>query len=360
MHAPQEDRGHRVGLPRATWVLLLVFFFAAAAFALLLASGKAAPRVVPADSPVGYEPTENKAGPLPPDSTGFLASLAAKHSMSPAVVSALPMPTAETKDASAFIASDWHALRGSDQKELSFVKDPLDADGGLVLQMEYPKGSYSGSETGGVGNMQLAVYAEGQNRAITSYEVGFNKGFDFVKGGKLPGMYGGDTNAHCTGGQNSPSCFSLRLMWRQKGAGEIYAYMPTYPTFCSDAAGTDTVYCHSDGFGASIHRGAFIFEAGGWNKVTQVVILNSEPDVANGYLALYAGEKLAIELSDVVFRVNTTVTITAMTFSTFFGGSSTDYAATADCWSYFRNFRFYSGREASSATGANVQASYGE
>lgn len=52
-----------------------------------------------------------------------------------------------------------------------------------------------------------------------------------------------------------------------------------------------------------------------WTQVTQVVILNSEPDLANGYLALYAGEKLAIELTDVVFRVNTTVTATAMTFS---------------------------------------------
>lgn len=46
-----------------------------------------------------------------------------------------------------------------------------------------------------------------------------------------------------------------------------------------------------------------------------MVILNSEPDLANGYLALYAGEKLAIELTDVVFRVNTTVTATAMMFS---------------------------------------------
>jgi hypothetical protein len=184
--------------------------------------------------------------------------------MSPAAVPTLPMPTAETKDAGAFIASDWHALKGTDQKDLSFVKNPLDSAGDIVLQMEYPKGSYSGSDSGGVGGLQLAVYGEGQNRAILSYEVrnldspslshgesqlirvrqvGFNKGFDFVKGGKLPGLYGGDTNAHCTGGQNSETCFSLRrehhrlrltgavtitlmtlfphaVMWRQDGQGE--------------------------------------------------------------------------------------------------------------------------------------------
>lgn len=115
--------------------------------------------------------------------------------------------------------------------------------------------------------------------------------------------------------------------------------------------------------------------------MTEVVILNSEPHIANGYLALYAGEDLAIELPNVVFRVNNTVTVTAFTFSSefreprghrkryvadadsafptaFFGGSSPDYAATADCWSYFRNFQFFSGEEASSAQGASVQATH--
>ncbi|KAG0662001.1 hypothetical protein C6P46_003706 [Rhodotorula mucilaginosa] len=283
--------------------------------------------------------------------------------MSPAAVPTLPMPTAETKDAGAFIASDWHALKGTDQKDLSFVKNPLDSAGDIVLQMEYPKGSYSGSDSGGVGGLQLAVYGEGQNRAILSYEVGFNKGFDFVKGGKLPGLYGGDTNAH--------------FMWRQDGQGEVYAYIPTYPKFCSESAGSKSVYCHSDGFGSELQPSSnptrcrradtesewASSQHTSWGFCFQgqkVVILNSEPDLANGYLALYAGEKLAIELTDVVFRVNTTVTATAMMFSTFFGGSSADYAATADCWSYFRNFQFFSGDEASSDQGAVVKASYGD
>ncbi|GAA5992693.1 hypothetical protein JCM10908_006883 [Rhodotorula pacifica] len=374
LRAIQDEERSDVGLPKATWLLLVVLFLAAAALALLLASGKAAPTAdgqaaVPATSPSASSgefsegtssATRSQKSPAATVTTGFLASLAAKHSMSPAIVSSLPMPTAEAKTAGSYIASDWHALKGTDQKELSFVKDPLDSSGAIVLQMAYPKGSYSGSDTGGVGNMQLAVYGQGKNRAILSYEVGFNKDFDFVKGGKLPGLYGGDTNAHCTGGKNDQSCFSLRLMWRQKGAGEIYAYMPTYPKFCSDGPGTDKIYCHSDGFGASIHRGAFTFKSGVWNQVTQVVVLNSKPDLANGYLALYAGEELAIELTDVVFRVNTSVTATAMTFSTFFGGSSADYAATNDCWSYYRNFRFFSGDEASAADGATVQASYGD
>ncbi|XP_050413617.1 uncharacterized protein LOC126828082 [Patella vulgata] len=40
-------------------------------------------------------------------------------------------------------------------------------------------------------------------------------------GGKLPGLFG-----DCSGGRHSTTCFSARLMWREKGDGEIYVYMP--------------------------------------------------------------------------------------------------------------------------------------
>lgn len=64
----------------------------------------------------------------------------------------------------------------------------------------------------------------------------------------------------------------------------VYAYIPSYPEFCSDGPGAKSIYCHSEGFGgeprfaplqqgstqliesgnilASIHRGAFTFEPG--------------------------------------------------------------------------------------------------
>ncbi|BGP54683.1 hypothetical protein JCM8202_003190 [Rhodotorula sphaerocarpa] len=270
------------------------------------------------------------------------------------------MPTAPLQTAGPFIGSHWNARTSTDLPALSFIRDPLDdSDGGTIVQMEYPKGSYSGTDMGGVGNLQLGVFAPGQDRAIMSYEVGFSRGFDFVKGGKLPGLFGGDVDAHCTGGKNSEACFSLRLMWREQGAGEIYAYIPTYLGFCSEGPGPDEVFCHSDGFGASIHRGSFTFKAGSWNQVTQVVVLNYPPETANGYLALYFEGELAMELKNVVFRTNESVTVSSLIFSTFFGGSSSDYAATSDCDSYFRNFRFWQGSAANSAPGPTVQASYG-
>lgn len=96
-----------------------------------------------------------------------------------------------------------------------------------------------------------------------------------------------------------------------------------------------------------------------WNRITQVAILNSEPETANGYLALWHGEELAIELKNVVFRLNMSVAVSALTFSTFFGGSGADWAATADCWTYFRNFIFFEGDDAAGSKGAKVKAEFG-
>lgn len=79
-------------------------------------------------------------------------------------------------------------------------------------------------------------------------QVAFSKYFDFVNGGKLPGLYGG--SGTCSGGTHGPACFSIRLMWRSEGEGEgafarrvssqrtlltdflpVYAYIPEYDGF---------------------------------------------------------------------------------------------------------------------------------
>lgn len=165
--------------------------------------------------------------------TDFLAALASSFSMTPAAVSSLPMPSSALPSSSAansYIQEAWSVKKGSGP--LSFVEDPLEGGGGLVLEVDYPKGSYSGAKdvVAGVGNMQMAVFGKSKQRTIVSYEVrilslsssskskglrsllqvGFSAGFDFVKGGKLPGLFGGDSESGCTGGRASESCFSTR------------------------------------------------------------------------------------------------------------------------------------------------------
>ncbi|BGP14957.1 hypothetical protein JCM10213v2_002912 [Rhodosporidiobolus nylandii] len=274
----------------------------------------------------------------------FLASLAQKYSMTPVATSSLAMPSSAIASPSAamsWIKDTWKPIKG-DSDYISFPTDPLDSSNEeVVMQVEYEKGSYS-SGKGGVMNLQMGV--------------GFNEGFDFVKGGKLPGLYGGDPASFCTGGTGSEKCFSLRLMWRENGQGEVYAYIPQYPGQCSEDDSSSTAYCHGAD-GISFERGSFTFQAGVYNTVTEVAILNSDIDTANGVLALYAGETLAFELTDVVFRVNSSVQFSAFAISSFFGGSTDDYAASAECYSYFRQMRFWEGDDASTESGATVTAS---
>ncbi|BGP47070.1 hypothetical protein JCM10450v2_002922 [Rhodotorula kratochvilovae] len=272
-----------------------------------------------------------------PIATGFLDSLASSFSLTPAALSTFAMPSSAIPSASAansYIQDSWSRIKGSGET-LSFVEDPLDGDGGIVLEVDYPKGSYTGSsDNAGVGNMQMAVFGEGKQRAMVSYDVGFNEGFDFVKG----------------------------VMWRENGAGEVYAYIPTYDGQCTEGVSASSISCHTND-GVSINRGSFTFEAGSWNTVTEVAILNSDPSPdgeANGVLALYAGETRAIYLENVVFRTNASVVLNAFIFSTFFGGSTESYAATADCSTYYRNVRFWEGDDASTVTGETVQAGIGE
>ncbi|GAA5989363.1 hypothetical protein JCM11641_004199 [Rhodosporidiobolus odoratus] len=287
----------------------------------------------------------------------FLESLASKYSMTTAAMPSLPLPSSAIPSPSAamsYIKESWNVIKGASDY-ISFVKDPLDSNAEeAVLQIEYPKGSYSGG-TGGVGNLQTGVFGTGKNRAMISYDVGFSEGFDFVKGGKLPGGYGGDPASLCTGGSPSAACFSLRLMWRADGAGEAYAYIPQYDGQCSDDGGSDSAYCHGAD-GVSFDRGSFTFAAGAYNTVTEVAILNSAIDKANGVLAVYAGETLAFEKKDIVFRINESVQFSAFAISSFFGGSTTDYATPADAYTYYRNMRFWEGDDTSSEDGSTVKA----
>ena len=72
-----------------------------------------------------------------------------------------------------------------------------------------------------------------------SYDVQFEEGFDFVKGGKLPGLFGGEGN---TGGgiPTGMDGFSARMMWRGNGRVVQYVYYPDQPEhFGHDMPWTD-------------------------------------------------------------------------------------------------------------------------
>ena len=95
-----------------------------------------------------------------------------------------------------------------------------------MLQVFYPKGSVNPKSKPQGGSQFYAAPLDLRHaRSVTfAYSVFFPSDFEWVKGGKLPGLYGGRTG--CSGGDAADDCFSTRMMWRKGGAGELYLVRP--------------------------------------------------------------------------------------------------------------------------------------
>lgn len=127
-----------------------------------------------------------------------------------------PAPAQAPTNMTVSLAKHWYASGFSGADNLNWT-----SSGGAeneALEVHYPAGTREGAQF----SMNLFAGTAPVQTAVLSYEVAFDANFDWVKGGKLPGLYGASPNATsiCTGGNHQPDCFSARLMWRNRGIGE--------------------------------------------------------------------------------------------------------------------------------------------
>ncbi|GAA6036428.1 hypothetical protein JCM8097_003499, partial [Rhodosporidiobolus ruineniae] len=270
--------------------------------------------------------------------TATAADLASAFSLGGAWSSTEPSPasdaTSNTTAAFSYLVSNWEA-GGKGAPNIAWVTDPFDGgNADDVLQVNYPANTRDGTQfTMRVFDNYTAAWNETVETALVKYEIAFSDDFDFVKGGKLPGLYGqnDDATETCSGGVRDTDCFSARLMFRTNGAGEVYAYLPTSPGFCRQS----DVICNDD-YGISLSRGSFRFKPGGWTTITQLISLNT-PGYANGLLYLYSNDTLALAHTGLTWRTKEDVSLTSVFFSTFFGGSDSSWNSKGG-QSYFRRF----------------------
>jgi hypothetical protein len=195
-----------------------------------------------------------------------------------------------------------------------------------ALQVSYPVNSASQramntDDTGGGGAQAYLARTGGPlDEAWLAYDVRFPAGFRFVKGGKLPGLYGGTVTAgrHIPNGRNG---FSTRYMWRAAGVGEVYAYLPT-----------------SVAHGTSIGRGAWTWPTGRWARVVQHVRLNT-PGVADGLVEVWLDGARVLSSAGLTYRTVPTLRIEGVFFSTFFGGGDASWATPVEQAAQFADVR---------------------
>jgi hypothetical protein len=276
-------------------------------------------------SPTGASPVAAGAddGPVedPPPDPGPLAPPRAVMAPAP---DRSHKPSAGSTDLVHFFGNTltWidHGSFGLDRAKL--VAD-RGAPAGRLLRVTYPAGSASptvardGAKSGGA-QSYLRLPRSADAMTLT-YSVRFQPGFKFVKGGKLPGLFGGDAGS---GGHHEAAGFSTRFMWRAGGAGEVYAYFP-------DAKGD----------GASLGRGRWKFTPGRWVRIAQRVVLNS-PGRNNGTVTVWVNGRQVFTQGGLTYRTKGDVHIDGLFFSTFFGGGDKSWVSPTNQHVDFAGFGF--------------------
>jgi len=216
------------------------------------------------------------------------------------------------------LKSDFSAGTRFENNHASIVWDPLGA--GKVLQATYATKQYGGSS-----GTQWKYDLGGQYADVyVSYRVRFhqegNQSFDFVRGGKLPGLCGGagfNESGNCpTGCTSAPLGFSARSMWRSEGELVQYLYYPDKKEPCGDD------------FGYTQNNQPLMAQSGRWYTVRHHVRMN-DVGSANGLIEAWVDGAQVLSKKDMVWRKDARVFVNTFYFSTFFGGNSSVWAPTS-------------------------------
>ncbi|KAJ6624152.1 hypothetical protein B0H10DRAFT_2174541 [Mycena sp. CBHHK59/15] len=218
----------------------------------------------------------------------------------------------------------------------------------LAWEAFYPRGSLNPSAPipGGFGFYLSgpAAFASrlevGATHALISYRMMLQSDWEWVKGGKLPGIFGGegDFSYACTGGRqdNRCKCFNIRPMWRSKGVGELYTYLPLTPQNREKLLSVPPSSKENADYGFSVGRGAFKFDiaVGKWVSLAFRVKLNGI-GANNGEVQLWVDGKSMINVGGLSLRDSENSRIKGGHFQTFFGGHQDDWASPKDQHAWF-------------------------
>lgn len=289
-------------------------------------------------------------------------SLASSYSLTTSFTPPFPSSNLSSNAAADFIISKWGPSKGAIQhspQDISFVPDPFpssqipsdtsvgkNASNGPVLKVTYSANQFSATSSG---TQFLSLFNGSQpfQSMLLTYDVAFDQNFDWVKGGKLPGIRGGKHANGCFGGNlpNGTDCFSVRLDWRPQGKGQVNTFIPNPGSFCNSTG----VHCTA-GAGIDIAPDAVSFQSNGWNRISILVRLNDPPTESNGVFAVFYNDVPALTQNDLQYRTTNEVNATGFVFSTFFGGSDSSFAPTTEQHAFFRNIQMWGGSSGSNVT----------
>jgi parallel beta-helix repeat protein len=237
--------------------------------------------------------------------------------------------------------ADWNSpdfTNGVTEGRVSIVEGEEAFGGtGSSLAVSYPAGQHGASETGAQWPFEFDAEFE---EVTLSYRVKFKNGFDFVRGGKLPGLAGGTAptgNAPADGFNG----WTGRMMWRTDFEGVAGSPVQSLTNGISYAKYTDSGF-NEDGrdedneYWNDSNGVRTTLVAGQWYQIIQRIKMN-DPELDNGILQIRIDGNLVLDQQNIRFRLTDQIAIDQMYFSTFFGGNE-DWATSKDEVVYFDDF----------------------
>ena len=202
-------------------------------------------------------------------------------------------------------ARDWNCPKWQMGRHLVRIVQGRNAHSGKGLQLNFPQGK------SGCGKACINWKPElgGKFEKIRySYWIKFPNDFDFVLGGKLPGI--GSHHAN-TGGDkpNGYDGWSVRAMWNRHGQLGQYVY-------------------HVDqrnNFGEFMPWTTNPISKGQWHHIETLLVLNT-PKQANGTIRTWLDGKPVLNRNNIRFRLTNGLEIERLLFSSFFGGNGRKWA----------------------------------
>lgn len=282
------------------------------------------------------------------------SSLASSLASSSRLSSSSPLPSSSSKMASSIASSVISSSRSSSSAGAAPLYSnnfQQHAAGNYTASMFSADWGFSPGTSAGVADSRLRIVADpvnGSNRALRvtyranqiggssasvftypisggphtqlwlQYKVMFDANFNWVKGGKLPGL-AGYTGTKPTGCVNNSELngFSARFMWRENGNSFLYLYNPVKQEHCGDYS---PLYSY--------------FTKGRWYTITSHVELGTANQY-NGVVTTWIDGAQVSRVSGLLLRTSSSVSIDKLLFETFFGGSTSDWAPPSDQYSYF-------------------------
>lgn len=189
-------------------------------------------------------------------------------------------------------------------------------DGKKMLISNYAKGTFG---RGGGLNQWYEFKGEKAEEAILSYDVLFEKGFDFGLGGKLLGFGFGPVKTVMVGGDmpTPTGGTTVRMMWVKGGKLKLYVYDHT----------------KTAQWGSDLGAGLFGQIVPGQKHEIELRVKANTLGKNDGIIEVKFDGKVMVSMTDAILRIPTSPQyIESLSVGTFMGGDKKEFAPDHDQW----------------------------